>query len=95
MKTNRIYAPEGAVGQPETVLAALPRPLTGRRIVALDNGKPGAGILLEHLGRQLATRTGAVFAGSMRKGSAATPCEEPLRVKIHEGADLVLTGTAD
>ena len=63
MTTTRIYAPDGTPGRAETPLAALPDGLAGRRIAALDNGKPGADRLLSHLGERLAARTGAVFVG--------------------------------
>jgi hypothetical protein len=95
MTSTRIYAPDGATGRPGTDLASLPSTLSGQRIIALDNGKPGADTLLEHLGEQLAARTGASFSGVLRKGSAATPCEEPLLDSITCSADLVITGTAD
>jgi hypothetical protein len=44
---------------------------------------------------RLAERTGAVFTGVRRKGSAATPCEEDLLRELSRDAELVLTGTAD
>ena len=93
--TTRIYSPEGTVGAVATTLATPPSPLAGRRIGVLDNGKPGADVLVGHLAERLAERTGAVFAGIRRKGSAATPCEDALLDEIVEDVDLVLTGTAD
>ena len=95
MTATRIYAPDGAPGRPGTDLASLPSTLSGQRIVGLDNGKPGADALLTHLGEGLAARTGAIFAGVSKKGSAATPCEEPLFDAITSSADLIVTGTAD
>ena len=95
MKTTWIYAPEGPVGDPRTALAAAPRVLAGRRIEALDNGKPGAAQLLRTLGERLAARTGAHFGGVSQKGSAATPCEDELFTTLAERGDLVLTGSAD
>jgi len=95
MTATRIYAPDGATGQPGTDLSPLPSTLAGQSIVALDNGKPGADALLTHLGERLAARTGALFAGVSKKGSAATPCEERLLDSIVGSADLVVTGTAD
>lgn len=92
---TRLYSPEGAIGQADVALAEMPTPLAGRRIAALDNGKPGAAWLLTHLGEQLAQRTGARFIGTSRKGSAATPCEDALVEALVSEADLILTGTAD
>ena len=95
MTTIRIYSPEGGVGTEGLSLASTPDVLAGRRIAVLDNGKPGAERLLDHLAERLAARTGAVYAGLRRKGSAATPCEEELFDEIVKDVDLVLTGTAD
>jgi hypothetical protein len=95
MTSTRIYAPDGERGHAGTDLAATPPTLSGCRVVALDNGKPGAATLLAQLGDQLATRTGAKFLGVERKGSAATPCEDELFDSIVATADVVLTGTAD
>ena len=95
MTRTRIYSPDGAIGEECVPLAAAPDVLAGRRIAVLDNGKPGAERLVGHLARRLAARTGAIFAGVRRKGSAATPCEEHLLKQIVEDVDLVLTGTAD
>ena len=48
----------------------------GGLLLALDNGKPGADLLLGETARYVAQRTGAIFVGVRRKGSAATPCEQ-------------------
>lgn len=93
--TLRIHSPEGAIGREPAFLAAAPAVLSGRRIAVLDNGKPGAELLLVSLAEQIAERSGAHFVGSRRKGSAATPCEEDLLDELRSSADLVLTGTAD
>lgn len=95
MTSTRIYAPSGTRGSEGTPLAPLPPRLAGKRIMALDNGKPGASDLLDQLARQLAARTGADFLGARKKGSAATPCEDELLEEIAGSADIVMTGTAD
>ena len=95
MTSHRIYAPDGMTGPMGTELARVPPALAGLRIAALDNGKPGAHALLALLGEQLAGRTGAIFTGVKRKGSAATPCEAPLFAALVSSADLILTGAAD
>ncbi|MDH3687816.1 MAG: hypothetical protein OEP95_16410 [Myxococcales bacterium] len=92
---TKIFAPDGAVRSIGSGLAPLPHLRAGCRIGVLDNGKPGADILLERLAERIATRTGATFTGTRRKGSAATPCEEELLATITGDLDLVLTGTAD
>ncbi|MFB0976372.1 MAG: hypothetical protein QMC73_01805 [Myxococcota bacterium] len=91
----QIESPEGRLGQPMTRLSPSPNALAGMRLLALDNGKPGADFLLRRAGERLAERTGAVFVGLHRKKTAATPCEEELLDQIIQDADIVLTGTAD
>lgn len=93
--TIRIHSPDGAAGDLPARLAPLPDVLAGRRIGVLDNGKPGADVLIGHLARRLAERTGAVYAGTRRKGSAATPCEDDLFEAFVADVDLLLTGSAD
>ncbi len=95
MKPIQIYAPDGSVGGPTRTLAAAPDALAGRKLVVLDNGKPGADVLLGRTAQLVAQRTGATYAGIRRKGSAATPCESELLAALETEADLILTGTAD
>ena len=91
----KILSPAGNVGRPAVARARAPLPLAGRRLIVLDNGKPGAELLLRRIAEGLARRTGADFVGVRRKRSAATPCEEELLGELEQTADLVLTGTAD
>ena len=93
--TIRILSPEGNVGTRVVGLAPSPDGLAGRRLAVLDNGKPGAAGLLSRIAERLAERAGAEFIGVRRKRTAATPCEDALIDELAEGADLVLTGTAD
>ena len=93
--TVRILSPEGAVGAETTPLARGLDGLAGRRVAVLDNGKPGAALLMGRIAEQLGSRTGAALAGSHRKRTAATPCEDELLDRIATEADWVLTGTAD
>ena len=44
--TIRIQSPEGVPGRPGASLARSPELLAGRRLAVLDNGKPGAALLL-------------------------------------------------
>jgi len=91
----RILSPEGDVGKPPVVRAVAPAVLAGRRLVVLDNGKPGAELLLSRAAAQLAARTGMVFVGVRKKRTAATPCEVELLRALAAEAELALTGTAD
>jgi hypothetical protein len=91
----RILSPEGTVGERRTALADSPAVLAGRRLALLDNGKPGAATLMTRIAERLAGRASVEVVGMHRKRTAATPCEEALIEEIAEGADLVLTGTAD
>ena len=72
--TTRIYSPAGSTGLASTLLAPVPDVLAGRRIAVLDNGKPGAELLMGVLAEQIAGRAGAQLAGVFQKGSAATAC---------------------
>jgi hypothetical protein len=91
----KILSPEGSVGVRGISLAASPDVLAGRRLAVLDNGKPGAALVMTQLAERLAARARVEFVGVHRKGTAATPCEASLIEEIVDAADLVLTGTAD
>ena len=91
----RILSPEGSAGRPSVVRAKAPDVLAGRRLVVLDNGKPGAELLLSRAAERLAARAGVVFAGVRKKRTAATPCEVDLLRALGAEAELALTGTAD
>lgn len=95
MSPLQIYAPDGSVGVPARELAPAPSRLAGTKFLVLDNGKPGADILLRHTAEGIAARTGALYLGMRRKGSAATPCEPDLLRELETEADFILTGTAD
>ena len=95
MDPIRIYSPEGGVGRPLRSLAASPDVLAGLRLGILDNGKPNAAALMQRMAEQLSARMNLELVGVFRKGTAATPCEEPLLGEIAEACDLVLTGSAD
>jgi hypothetical protein len=91
----RILSPEGGIGRPAVARAASPDVLAGRRLIVLDNGKPGAELLLSRVAQKLAARAGIVFGGVRRKRTAATPCEVELLRALGAEAELALTGTAD
>ena len=91
----KILSPEGNVGTRRVALAAPPEQLAGRRLAVLDNGKPGAALVMTFIAERLSVRTGLSFAGVHRKRTAATPCEDALITELADGADLVLTGTGD
>ena len=91
----QIFSPEGTVGTAPHAPAASPAVLTGLRVAVLDNGKPNARLLLERLADGLAERTGATVSLVVGKGTAATPAEPEILDALREGADLVLTGSAD
>ena len=91
----KIASPEGTIGERMTALAESPPTLAGRRLIILDNGKPGAAHLMTRVAERLVERAQVDFVGVRRKYTAATPCEDALLQEIVEGADLVITGTAD
>ncbi len=91
----KIYAPEGTVGLPVHGLAPFVRPISDSGLIGLDNGKPGAALLLEATGKRFCQRTGARWLGIRAKGSAATPVERALLRELVGEGNLALTGTAD
>lgn len=91
----KIYSPAGSVGRPVHGLAQAPKPLRQSSIVGLDNGKPGAALLIERAGQCIAQISGASWLGVKAKGSAATPVEDQLLSELVNDADFVITGTAD
>jgi len=95
MSGIEIYPPEGSIGNAPLELARMPREFSGLRLIGLDNGKPGAALLLEKVGERLASRVGVDFIGVLAKGSAATPCEDERFEEILERSDLIITATAD
>ena len=91
----RVLTPEGAVGAQAQTRAASPASLVGARVALLDNGKPGAKRILEHVAVRLAERAKTQPARTFRKRTAATPCEAATLEEIEAAADIVLTGIAD
>ena len=63
----RILSPEGNVGTRGIVLAATPEVLSARRLAVLDNGKPGAALVMTRIAERLAERAGIDFVGVHRK----------------------------
>jgi|TARA_B100000470_G_scaffold163730_1_gene128582 hypothetical protein len=89
-----IHRPDGAVATPPALLAPSPTVLSGRRIGLLDNRKPNADVLLEHLAERLVERTGATVVRTETK-NAAIPCDDQVLGLLAEEVDVILTGTAD
>jgi hypothetical protein len=90
----KIHTPTGEIGPEPVVLAPVPPVLAGKRIGILDNTKPNAGVLLRRLAARLAERTGASVAISETK-NAALAAPDDVIARLTDGADLVLTGSAD
>jgi hypothetical protein len=69
--------------------------LAGARIGILDNDKPGAARLLDHVAALLAERHGAREAVRVRKASATRPAEAGDLERLQAGADAVVTAIGD
>lgn len=78
---------------PSTGAASFPV-LNGKTIALLDNRKPNANIVLEHIAERLAARTGTTVVRRDDK-NAAIPCEDQVLEGIAKEVEIVLTGTAD
>ena len=89
-----IHTPEGGVGEIPAVGAASIPVLAGKKIGLLDNRKPNADIVLEHIAERLAARTGTKVVRCDNK-NAAIPCEDQVLEGIAKEVEIVLTGTAD
>ncbi|MBJ32330.1 MAG: hypothetical protein CL466_13180 [Acidimicrobiaceae bacterium] len=89
-----IHRPDGGAAQPPAELAPSPPVLSGRRIGILDNRKPNADVLLDHLAERLVERTGATVVHTATK-NAAIACEDQVLGLLAEEVDVILTGTAD
>lgn len=90
----KIHTPTGGIGPEPVGLASVPPVLAGKRIGILDNTKPNAGLLLNRLASRLAERTGASVALVETK-NAALAAPDDVVARLTDGADLVLTGSAD
>jgi hypothetical protein len=90
-----VYSPEGPSGTLPRKLAAAPATLAGVRLGVLDNRKPNARLLLEHLAETLAQRTGARVSLVTAKANAAVACEAQVLGQLRQEADVILTGSAD
>ena len=89
-----IHTLEGDVGETPTSGAASIPVLNGKKIALLDNRKPNANVVLEHIADRLAARTGTEVVRRDDK-NAAIPCEDQVLEGIAEEVQIVLTGTAD
>ena len=90
----RIYSPEGTVGALPVASAASLPVLAGRTIGLLDNRKPNAGLVLEHIAARLHTRVRTQVARRDDK-NAALPGDDQVLAGIAKEVEIVLTGTAD
>ena len=89
-----IHTPEGVVGEIPTAGAASIPVLTGKKIGLLDNRKPNANVVLEHVAERLGARMGTEVVRRDDK-NAAIPCEDQVLEGIAKEVEIVLTGTAD
>ena len=87
-----IHTPEGGVGEMPAVGAASIPVLAGKKIGLLDNRKPNADVVLEHIAERLAARTGTEVVRRDNK-NAAIPCEDQVLEGIAKEVEIVLTGT--
>ncbi|MBO0731439.1 MAG: hypothetical protein J2P57_19435 [Acidimicrobiaceae bacterium] len=90
----RMYRPDGEIGEPGRRLAPPRWGLSGARIGVLDNCKPNAGVLMTHVAEVLSGRAGGPRPLVLEK-NAAQPAPAAVLAQLEQGADLVLTGSAD
>lgn len=88
-----LLSPTGSVTRAFRLLAPRPGALAGRSLGLLDNSKPNAQVLLEHLAGLLSARAGIGSIRVWSKPSSAQPAE--CLEEIARSVEVVLTGSAD
>lgn len=91
-----ILDPRGRPGSDARVaLAPRGRPLRGASLGLLNNAKPNAAVILEHLGRLLQERHGVGQVTMVSKVSFAVPAEDAVLGGLAEACDYVIAGVGD
>jgi hypothetical protein len=99
--TALVYRPDSVTGKRPAALAPARATVSGARVAVLDNGKPGAALVMTRLADRLAERAGARRVLVVKKGpqgrsaNAAIPCAPDIFARVVDEADLAVTGTAD
>ena len=91
----RICSPEAQVQQARVNPVARPKSLEGLRIGFLDNTKPPADRVMEHLDKRLRERFPGVQSHYVSKNAASLPATEAMYKSMQENADVVITGFGD
>lgn len=88
-----LLVPTGSVTRTVKPLAPRRGPLANRSLGLLDNSKPNAGLLLEHVAELLAARAGIGPVRIWHKPGSAQPaaCLD----EIAGSVEVLLTGSAD
>jgi hypothetical protein len=92
---GQLISPVGHTDSRAGRLAVRPGGLAGKRIVLLDNAKPGAESILRRLGELLYAHERAVLPPLRVKPSASAGVPSALAADIRACADLVITGVGD
>jgi hypothetical protein len=90
----RIFRPDGEIADPPHTLAPGRQVLTGARIGVLENGKPGAELVMTTVADRLAERVGSPKPLVLHKNAALAAPADVLD-ELRRSVDLVLTGSAD
>ena len=94
--TQAILDPRGGLGgEARVTLAPRTRPLAGASLGLLNNAKPNAAAILEHLGTLLTERFGVGQVTMVSKRSFAVPAEDALLGELAERCDYVIAGVGD
>ncbi|HKW93854.1 MAG TPA: hypothetical protein VJX92_18320 [Methylomirabilota bacterium] len=90
-----ILDPVGGSSAASRALAPRPRSLQGAIVGVLDNSKPNARVLLEHVARALADKLGAREVKRWRKPGASIGATASALDEIAAQCGAVLTASAD
>ena len=85
----RILSPEGNVGVRGIALAETPKVLSGRRLAVLDNGKPGAALILSRIADRLGIPTHRVQYVIATRNIRPTAFAGRLRLFDREAVSLI------
>ncbi len=91
----RICSPEAQLQPSKVTAVARPKSLQGLRIGFLDNTKPPADRVMEHLDRRLRESFPGVQSHYVSKNAASMPATPAMLQSLQDNCDVVITGFGD
>ena len=91
----RIWSPEAQLQSTKVNPVARPKSLEGLRVGFLDNTKPPADRVMEHLDRRLRESFPGLSSHYVSKHAASMPATEQMYQSLKDNCDVVITGFGD